>query len=406
MNDNFDCETIYNDRFIKIHTLGNFFIEFDHQNYTYLFENSNKLLELFKYFITFRDEFLLSEKIIDDLWPDSEFSDPKRTLRALVFRLRKKLSVVNQVIGSDIITYSSGCYKFNAKGYCEIDIENFESSFNCASNSSSDDRIQAIELHINIIKMYKGGFFCETSLYDWLVPIKNQYHHMYLHSCCEALDFLSEEKRYHEVVKFSEEIIKHDLYFEHVHFHYIESLVELGESKHAKNHLEYLKKIFQRDLGLHSEEIISKLNNVFTRKTPTQSLGLESGLKNHKLLSESSGPVECDYEFFKLYQKIEEHRYERTGKNSFWGTITIVASNHSQRSSKPLSDIVESLRVILATNLRKGDVFSQRTHAQFAVSLSTVNANYAEKAFQRVHEKFDVANNVIGTSIMTELFPY
>lgn len=406
MNDNFDFENIYNDRFIKIQTLGNFFIKYDNQNYTHLFENSNKLLELFKYFITFRDEFLLSEKIINDLWPDSEFSDPKRTLRALIFRLRKKLDVFNHIFGSEIIAYSNGCYKFNAKEFCEIDIEDFESSFKCASNLTLDDNIDVIQLHINIIKMYKGGFLCETSLYDWLVPIKNQYHHMYLHSCCEALDFLTEEKRYYEVIEFSEEIIKHDLFFEYVHYHYIESLVEIGENKHAKDHLEYLKKIFERDLGLQSKEIINKLNDVFTRKTPFKFLGVESGLKNHKLLSESKGPVECEYAFFKLYQKIEEHRHERVGKNSFWGTISIVESNHMLSLSKQSPESVESLRVILISNLRKGDVISQKSSAQFAISLSTVNIKYAEKALTRVHEKFDAANKVRGTSIKIELFPY
>jgi len=65
---------------VQITTLGNFTVISNGINLTEKYSNLLKLWELFKYFITFRDELILPEKIINYLWPKAEYTDPKRTL--------------------------------------------------------------------------------------------------------------------------------------------------------------------------------------------------------------------------------------------------------------------------------------------------------------------------------------
>ena len=117
-------------------------------------------------------------------------------------------------------------------------------------------------------------------------------------------------------------------------------------------------------------------------------------------------PIFCTYNFFELYQKIEIQRTERLSTNLFWGTITIIDNDPSILSDKTLSDSMEMLRVILVSNLRKGDVISQNKDMQFSVSLSTDNLNHAEQAFERIYKKFMIANASTRISIKTELFQY
>lgn len=421
MNENIVGAHPYERQSIEIHTLGCFSIRFGGQSFEHLFESAPKMLELLKFFITYRNENLLTERIIDEIWPEADFSDPNRTLRALVFRLRKVFKGIDAEIGTRIISFANRCYRFNAKQLCTIDIDHFEQLFKHASESTLHERETAIMTYIKLIKSYKGGYFCETSSFDWLVPFKNQYHHMYLHSCNEVLEYLSGENRYQEIVDLSEEIIKHDLYFEHVHQYYIESLVSLGESKHAQNHLEYLKRIFDRELGIHATEIIKSMYDALNHKNPANnSIDLKKRVNFMKIITETSGPVLCDYEFFKLYRRIEECRVERCKQKSFWGTISLVtesnelkvheagpndACSFQNHSPHTLKVVVNDLRAILAANLRKGDVIAQKSEYEFAISLFTGDEAYAERALERIHQKFNSNRMASGFKIKSERFP-
>ena len=390
----------------QIQTLGDFSVQYSESNLTDAFENSQKLLELFIYFITYRNESILSEKIIDELWPEADFSDPKRTLRALIFRLRKTLSQYDTGQGSTVISYSNGCYKFNAEGFCGIDIEQFEATYKQAIALHHKNRSEAIKLYGQVIQMYNGGYLKKTALLEWLIPIKNQYHHMYMQSCSKVLDYLAAEGRNQEIVKMADEIMRHDIYSEHIHLHYVDSLTKLGELKHAKSHVKYVQKIFDRELGIASSDFIIKMNDIINRHTLSHSSKLEYRLKINQQVNDSKGPIFCTYNFFELYQKIEIQRTERLSTNLFWGTITIIDNDPSILSDKTLSDSMEMLRVILVSNLRKGDVISQNKDMQFSVSLSTDNLNHAEQAFERIYKKFMIANASTRISIKTELFQY
>ena len=203
MNENsYESQThCHGDDNFLIQTLGDFSVAVNEINLTDAFENSQKLLELFTYFITYRNELILPEKIIDEIWPDAEFSDPKRTLRALIFRLRKILSQNVMTPGSMLIVYSNGCYKFNAQAFCELDIDSFETTYKQATELHHLNRSESIALYNRVIQMYRGGYLKKMALHDWLIPVKNQYHHMFLQSCGEVLDYLADEGRDHEIIE-------------------------------------------------------------------------------------------------------------------------------------------------------------------------------------------------------------
>lgn len=406
MNESIHENMSRTDGLLQIQTLGDFSVQYSETNLTNSFENSQKLLELFIYFITYRNELILSEKIIDELWPESDFSDPKRTLRALIFRLRKTLSQYDTDGGSSIITYSNGCYKFNAHGFCSIDIEEFELTYKQAMSLYNKSRSEAMRLYERVIQMYNGGYLKKTALLDWLIPIKNHYHHIFVQSCNKVIDYLADEGRNQEIIKMSDQIMRHDLYSEHIHLHYIESLTKLGEIKHAKSHIKYIQRIFDRELGFTSSEFISRMNDLINHNTLNHPVKLEYRSNVSQLVHDSKGPIFCDYVFFELYQKIELQRNERLGKNLFWGTISIIDYETIVQDEKKTLDAMEMLRVILVSNLRKGDVISQSKETQFSISFSTDDLRRAEKAFERIQKKFLIASISNQISIITELFQY
>lgn len=390
----------------QIQTLGDFSVQYCDNSLTNAFENSQKLLELFTYFISYRNELILPEKIIDEIWPDSEFSDPKRTLRALVFRLRKTLSQNQAKHGSTMITYTNGCYKFNAQEYCVIDIEKFEMTYKQATALYLKDRSESIKLYERVIQMYRGGYLKKTALNDWLIPFRNQYHHMFLHSCSKVMDYLAEEGRNQEIVKLSEEVMRLDVFSEYIHFHYVESLTKLGELVHAKSHVSYVQKILDRELGITSSDFVKKMNDVINRQTETPPASVVFHSNINRLFHESKGPVICNYNFFKLYQTIEVQRNERLYKNLIWGTITLLLNHPPDVDDEKLADLMEVLRVVLVSNLREGDVISQNSHNQFSISLSTDNLKHSEKVLERVQKKFRIACDSNEVMIKSELYQY
>ena len=221
---------------LNIITLGNFNVFNCGRNLTDEFNSSLKIWDLFKYLVTFRDELVLPEKILDSLWPEAEYTDPKRTLRALIFRLRKVLNGHNTSDANSIIVYSHGCYKLETRKVCVIDVVEFEKTFHEAYYISKEDADKAIEQFKKVVDMYKGEYLSGTYGHDWLLPARNHYRRIFLHSVYEMSELLKEQKRYLEILPICEKVLKHEMFEEEAHFRYIEALAAAGKIKQAKNH--------------------------------------------------------------------------------------------------------------------------------------------------------------------------
>ena len=74
---------------LYISTLGVFDIELGDKSLLRDASRSYKLFKLFQYFLTFRNNKILPDTIIDNLWPDHESYDPHNMLRAQIYRLRQ-----------------------------------------------------------------------------------------------------------------------------------------------------------------------------------------------------------------------------------------------------------------------------------------------------------------------------
>lgn len=150
----------------RINTLGNFHVICNENDLTGSLSKSLKVWELFKYLLTFRDELILPEKIVGTLWPEADYIDPKRTLRALIFRLRKALKLEEYAEADSMIVSSRGCYKFEPENYCIIDVVEFETLFREAYEVSGNSPGRAIEMFKQVISMYKGDYLSETYGHD------------------------------------------------------------------------------------------------------------------------------------------------------------------------------------------------------------------------------------------------
>lgn len=381
----------------EISTLGNFRVVCNEDDLTGALDKSVKIWELFKYLLTFRDELILPEKIVEALWPAADYVDPKRTLRALIFRLRKALGRQNKD-SDDLIVSSRGCYKFQPNDHCTIDVVVFENLFKKACQMCSEDADAAIDLFKQAIKMYKGDYLSESYGYNWLIPPRNYYRNIFLQIVYEVTELLKEQKRFQEIISACEVALRYEFYEEELHFKYIEALAVTGKLKQARSHYEYVAQVFERELGVKPSDYLTRLYRMLfgeLSKTGLDMAYINENLQEQRL---ANGPMFFDREFFKLLWQLETRRAERYGPTNFLGLLTVSLPDRSLPEGKKLQEGMKELKHLLLANLRKGDVITEWNEAQFLLSLPSLSIEQAGVALDRIQKKF--AESPVGDNLM------
>lgn len=378
---------------LKVITFGNFNIMGNEDSLTDKHSNSLKLWELLKFLITYRDELILPEKIIDSIWPESDYQDPNRTLRALMFRLRKILSENSDCDGKDIIVHCQGCYKLDSAKLDHIDAIEFEDLFNEANTIAEENPAHAIDLYDKVIGMYKNGYLTESYDYEWLIPARNCYRRIFLRSITEVSELLKEKKDYQKVLIICENALKFELLEEEIHFQYIEALAEMGKINQAKNHYDYVVEIFERELGIKPSEKLNKLYRLICGNFNEINIDTRSVLEKLIEDTDPEGAILCGPEFFKLQYQLEKRRFEREGRSVFVGLLTLSSPNYTVPVEEKLKGAMDELRRILIITLRKGDVVTQWNKAQFIINLPGLEVEQAKIALDRIKKRFMTLEN-------------
>ncbi|NLC11136.1 MAG: hypothetical protein GX767_02655, partial [Firmicutes bacterium] len=110
---------------LEIYTLGRFLVKRDNKVISECWRTSKPWL-LFKYFLTHRGKNILPESALENLWPQQQYTDPRRAFRSLVFRLRNLLSPNCSSFFDSYISFSHGCYHWNTELDYWFDAEEFE----------------------------------------------------------------------------------------------------------------------------------------------------------------------------------------------------------------------------------------------------------------------------------------
>jgi len=105
-------QTICNEDYC-IFTLGKFYIRRGDSVISESSSRSKRMWEVFRYLLSNRGRALFPEAILEDIWPEKDYSDPNTVMRALMFRLRQALGRGNEgeSLASNII-FKQGVYRW------------------------------------------------------------------------------------------------------------------------------------------------------------------------------------------------------------------------------------------------------------------------------------------------------
>ena len=394
---------------IYIYTLGKFFIRLGDTVISENTSRSKKMWEVFKYLLSNRDKSLFPETILDKIWPEKDYADPNTVMRAQMFRLRQALHTDHPgpSLATNIV-FSQGCYHWENKVNCWIDVDEFEKLATRARLQAGKNPEDAIEIYDQAIKHYVGDYLPESAFSEWITPLRSYYHDIYLSCVFDLVDLLIRNHAYKEIIKLCEQVLAIDYFEEKIHIRLIESLLSEGLTVRARAHYNEATSTFYREMGIKPSDAMKSLYRLVGLETGSFELDLntiQEGLKGKDIVN---GAYLCDAELFRYFYKLERLRGERSGQSVLLCLMTLITQDYSQPPGNTLREVMQNLQDVIMDSLRKGDLVTRWNEAQFLLMLPGLNREQAVLVMERIEKSFSSQHSLLGLKLQKKvesLFP-
>lgn len=375
-------------RRLEVLTLGNFLVKNGGNPLSESASRSQKVWDLFKYFLVHHGQTLLPEVVMEQLYPDQAYADPKSSVRTLVYRLRR-------LLGEDagLIKFYQGGYTLKQPETFWWDVPAFVNGCQQAAQAvAKGDETQAIILYRQALSLYQGDFLPECAYSDWVIPFRNHYHRIYLQSVCELLALLKKYALHREIIDVADKAFFIDFFEEEIHLFYLEALLAEGKSSQARNHYQNVTAVFYREMGIKPSHAMKRFY-LLSQSTDHDEEVLEFSAFKEALQNkeQTNGAFCCEPDFFRFLCRLESRKLERTGQQALLALLSVNTLDYRLPNNKSLQGAMPMLQKLLQANLRKSDVFCHFNEHQFALLLTASCLELAEKALQRMEERFCTA---------------
>lgn len=351
---------------------------------------AKKIWNLLAYIVMHKNRLLLQTDLIDTIWTEDENSNPKSSLKTSMYRIRALLSELS-VDNEEFIVSSRGAYSWNTDIECKVDVIEFE-RLCLESEQQSLKSEKRIEILKKAIDMYEGDFLKRFESDLWVIPLITHYHSLYVDKIKDLLLLLESEKRYEEMEKYALNAIRIESYDEKIHCYLVRSFMKQGNNTAAIAHYNKATKILLANLGVQPS---AELRNLYLEVLKTQK-SLETNLDiiidDLKEAEFQKGAFICDYGIFKETYKIVTRQAARSNRSVSIVLITVCDSHGDLPDLNILDKVMEKLVIVIRDDLRRGDVVSKYSGAQFVIMLPDARYKDAEKITERIIRSYYKCN--------------
>lgn len=384
---------------IQIRTLGKFDVIKEGKSLVENAVGSKKLWELYQFMFSNREKTFSPDSLMNQLWVDEDYSDPRSTLRRQMFRLRKLLGEDETKDQMTSILFVNGFYLWNKQIPIELDADLFIQYINEADVLRHVDDSKALEYYELAIEMYKDDYLPQCDKLHWVFSIRNHLRHAFLDAVMHAASLMKQFENYAKLIALAEKAIQIDFYEEAFHYILMETKLIKGEYKNVLEHYQFVIGQYKQEMGIEPSNELKKLYQqvlqshqvISTKQTISEAFDMN---KEHK------NAYYCEPDIFKAIFELELRRCEREGVICSLGVLTF--DKHKSASNAQCEVIMKRLKTHLLQHLRKGDALSQWNRQQMIVLLSGVDSSMTQKILQRILEKESLFD-VISISQATEL---
>lgn len=368
---------------VNIQTFGGFDVTISDKSVMKYFGSSKKTLILFKFFVANIGEMLSANRIMEMNFGDIEYLDADNTLRGYIYRLRKILEKMNEMVGTRVLSvdYVTDSYLFSASKGCNIDFIEFQTLVNEFLNPKNDndeesqinrheDREQLIK---RIKELYKGSFMGESDNIEWVRPMKFEMQKKFLRFMTTVLEQLYKEEEYDKALIEADEVSSQLFFEEDFQEIYLKILKAQNKPQKLADYYQFMIERYNKERGIAPSE---KLTEIMSSKTEsienTELTGFFSIEKYiHKLEKDSQdGIFIVSKPFFVDLYRLELRRKRRNGERlTAVGIIDIITSDYRDLSKGEAKDIKEKIINLVSSVTRAQDVLCVLNDHQIAFML-------------------------------------
>ena len=375
---------------LHIHFFNEFSISSPYYEYAPSSHNSTQLTLLISYLVANQDTKVPKDVLMSMLWPDVKDKVPVGALRNLVYRARKELERLYPNQDIDYIKFTQDAYYWNPDLYCKIDIIDFENYFNLARQESDSER--QYRYYYRMQRLYTGEFLSNHTSVEWVQYRCTYYRNMYVNCILNMCEYLYEKSRYDELISLCDQSII--IYPEEERFYRYKLLAYMGMNT-VKTALEYYQSTIDFFSSKYGMDISNSLRDIYQDillRMPNVELKLDELETTLGVEKDTDKTFYCNFDIFKNIYQLNLRSVRRAQGRHYLLLLSLLPKNGSKPDSLKLKEIMDILYDLLATNLRKNDVYTRASLNQYSVLLTVTEDIAIETIKERIIESFNKVN--------------
>ena len=373
-------------KWVAVTMLGGFRIRVDGNVLTDEINRSQKLWNVLCYLIAHRERTVPQSEFIELFWPEENSANPTNALKTLLYRVR---SLLEPLFGEGLepILSQRGAYAWNPAIACEMDVDRFELLCRRAQDTALPAQ-KRMALYEEAAEVYRGDYLPKLANQMWVVPISAHYHTLYLEAVKEYADLLEHAEKFEAMAELCTRASQLDPLDESLHTLIVRALLRQGKDSAALSHYEKATDLLYRNLGVRPSEELRALYREIMDVEERLETNLEVIQANLREAAQRPGAFVCEYGFFKEAYRLEARRSARSGACVHIALVTVSLPDGGVPPLGVLNTTMDQLLEVLVHNLRRGDVVSKYSGAQYVVMLPAANFEDSTMVVERIVNAF------------------
>jgi DNA-binding SARP family transcriptional activator len=371
---------------LRINMLGGFSIRRDNMTIDDGDNRSRKVWLLLAYMIYCRNRCISQDELVQLLWGDSENSvNPVNALKTMFHRVRSMLDQLGDSCGHTLIIRTGGTYAWNPDASFSYDVDEFEAL--CKEGSSVEDKSAQLEIYLKALAFYQGDFLPKLSSEPWVIPVSAYFHNLFMQTVRQTLPLLEERGDLREAISLCRKAVEVEPYDEEIYQHLMRDLLLSGEQQSVIKVYEDMSDLLFSNFGILPSDDTKALYRKAVQTTNNREVNL--GIVQDQLREPDTGvgAMFCDYDFFKVVYHAEARAVARSGDAVHIGLLTVYGES-GKLAKRSLDICMANLQILIASNLRKGDVFSRCSVSQYIIMLPMANYEDSCMVMERISKAF------------------
>lgn len=371
---------------VSVSLLGRFTLELNGRSLSGDRNRSLKVWSVLAYLILHRDRPVLQSELIEVFWSDDSGSNPVNALKTLLYRIRTMLDPLFPPELSPILA-QRGAYLWNPAVECELDIDQFEALCRLAGSTSLPEDEQ-MSLYREAIGLYQGDLLPKLEHQMWMMPLTAYYRGLYLSAVKSLANLLDRTECFQEMQMVCQRAAEVERLDEELHTLIVRSLLRQGKNNAALAHYESAVDLLYRSLKVRPSKALRALYTEIM--SIEKDLETDMGVIMDSLREAAARPgaFACEYGLFEEIYRLEVRRAVRSGACPHLCLITVSLPDGRIPPLEVLSTAMDQLQSVLTQCLRRGDVISKFSGAQFIVLLPSISLENSNAVMNRVVSAF------------------